>query len=608
MAQLLPQLLIEELIKQGFLNPALVDEIQQEILATDGDFGEALVKRNIVTDGDLLTLKSQIYHIPVIAAAGLQIDKDLSQDIPENIITLYRFIPFSREAGVLKVALVNPENIDALEALKFLASDKQLVLEKYLVNYADYQSLRQSFKSLGGEVGKALQSFTEENSASDLKINEKTESIENITAEAPVTRIVAAIIKHAVDVRASDIHMEPFEDRIRLRFRIDGDLQTTLSLPRTLLSALVTRIKILADMKIDETRLAQDGRFSTKINDRNVDFRVSTLPIRNGEKVVMRILDPMVGNISLTDLGLQGRSLEIILAGLARPFGSILITGPTGSGKSTTLAAMLRHVNDEGINIITLEDPIEYYVNGVNQSQIHEEIGYTFASGLRHILRQDPDIIMVGEIRDRETASLATQAALTGHVVLSTLHTNDTIGVIPRLIDMGVERYLLAPTLNAALAQRLVRKLCQTCKKKQLANPAEAEIIRRAIATMAPETQKDLPRDNFEVYKAGDGCPECGGKAYKGRMGIFEVLNMTDEVEAIILSSISEEALREAAVRQGMVTMFQDGIIKVLQGSTSLEEVLQAAQDYDEKEDVEVSPAEVAAITKEEEQKPTPSL
>lgn len=276
---------------------------------------------------------------------------------------------------------------------------------------------------------------------------------------------------------------------------------------------------------------------------------------------------------------------------------------PTGSGKSTTLAAMLRQINDDGINIITLEDPIEYYVNGVNQSQIHEEIGYTFASGLRHILRQDPDVIMVGEIRDRETAGLATQAALTGHIVLSTLHTNDTIGVIPRLVDMGVERYLLAPTLNVALAQRLVRKLCQNCKKKDKANIGEENIIKKGIATMPPEISKDLPKDNFEIYRAGSGCDECHGKAYKGRLGIFEVLTMNDEIEKIILGDISEEALRKAAEHQGMVTMFQDGIIKVLQGTTSLEEVLQSAQQYDEKDDAEVKTDEKAAITKEQDTK-----
>jgi type IV pilus assembly protein PilB len=400
-------------------------------------------------------------------------------------------------------------------------------------------------------------------------------------AEAPVTKIVAVIIRHAVESRASDIHIEPFEDRVRCRFRVDGVLVTALTLPKNLDSAVVTRIKILSDLKIDETRLAQDGRFSTRLNDRKIDFRVSTFPTKNGEKVVMRILDPLSGKVDLPDLGLDGRALEVMTQGMAKPFGAILITGPTGSGKSTTLAGMLKRMNTDDINIVTLEDPIEYYVDGVNQSQVHEEIGYTFAAGLRHILRQDPDVIMVGEIRDRETASLATQAALTGHIVLSTLHTNDAIGAIPRLIDMGVEKYLLPSTLNVAGAQRLLRKLCADCKLETKANPAETVILENAIKDMPASYQKELlSKDGYTIYKPNleNPCKQCGGKAFKGRIGIFEMMEMTPECEKIILGNISETALREEAKRQGMITMFQDGILKVLKGGVSLEELLEVAQ------------------------------
>ena len=392
---------------------------------------------------------------------------------------------------------------------------------------------------------------------------------------------MAVIIRHAVDSRASDIHIEPFEDRVRVRFRIDGVLVTALTLPKNLDTAVVTRIKILSDLKIDETRLAQDGRFSTNLNNRKIDFRVSTFPTKNGEKIVMRILDPLSGSVDLPDLGLDGRSLEVIVRGMAKPFGAILITGPTGSGKSTTLAGMLKRINTDDLNIVTLEDPIEYYVDGVNQSQIHEEIGYTFASGLRHILRQDPDVIMVGEIRDRETASLATQAALTGHIVLSTLHTNDAIGVVPRLIDMGVEKYLLPSTLNVAAAQRLLRRLCVDCKLKTKANPAETIIIENALKDMPSSYQKEfLSKDGYEIYKPNleNPCKTCGGKAFKGRMGIFEMLEMTPEFEKIILGNISDSAMHEEAKRQGMITMFQDGILKVLKGVVSLEELLEVAQ------------------------------
>jgi len=580
----LPQLLIEELINQGILTPESEREIEEEARRSGKDFGEVLVSRKVIDDAELLKIKSRIYQLPIVELSGVEVNRELLNYIPEEIINFYKVIPFAKEDSILRVGIINPENIDALEALKFIAAEKELTLEKYLVSYKDFETFYRGFKTLTMEVGKALESLAEEISEKELKITEETGGLEEITAEAPVTRIVAIIVKHAVENRASDIHIEPFETKIRLRFRIDGLLQTVLSLPLRLLSALVTRIKILADLKIDETRLPQDGRFSTKVGDRRVDFRVSTFPTRNGEKVVLRILDPLVGNIKLTDLGLEGRSLDLVRENMVKPFGEILITGPTGSGKSTTLAAVLREINDEEVNIVTLEDPIEYYIEGINQSQVHEEIGYTFASGLRHILRQDPDIIMVGEIRDKETAQLATQAALTGHVVLSTLHTNDTIGVIPRLIDMGVEKYLIAPTLNLAVAQRLLRRLCPSCKKKVKANAAEEHIIKQALEKMPPAVQKEFPKSNFEIYKSGPGCKECHGKAFKGRIGIFETLAMTDELENIILTNLSEGELRKEAKRQGMLTMFQDGIIKVLHGVTSLEELLTVAQENEEEQ------------------------
>ncbi len=587
MAFQLPQLLIDELTKLGSLTPEVLSEAEKEAARSEKDFGEVLVSKKLIDDAELLRIKSSIYQLPIVDLSGAEVNRELLNYISEDIINFYRVIPFAKEGSVLRVGVVNPENIDALEALKFIASDKELTLEKYLINYRDFENFSRSFRTLTTEVGKALESLSEELSQKELKITEKIGGIEDITAEAPVTRIVAVIVKHAVETRASDIHIEPFEAKIRIRFRIDGLLQTVLSLPRGLLSALVTRIKILTDLKIDETRLAQDGRFSTKLGDRRVDFRVSTFPTRNGEKVVLRILDPMVGNITLTDLGLEGRSLELVLENIVKPFGEILITGPTGSGKSTTLAAILRQINNDEVNIVTLEDPIEYFVEGVNQSQTHEEIGYTFASGLRHILRQDPDIIMVGEIRDGETASLATQAALTGHVVISTLHTNDTIGVIPRLVDMGVEKYLLAPTLNLAAAQRLLRKLCPSCKQKVKANVGEEHMIKQALEKIPAEIQKEFPKSGFEIYKAGEGCKDCRGKTYKGRIAIFETLAMTDELEKIILTNLSESELRKEAQRQGMITMFQDGIIKVLHGITSIEELLQVAQENEEEQESE---------------------
>ena len=577
----IPQTLIEELIKSGIVSEDSVGTLENLAQSQNKDIGQVLIDQGLMTEGGLLDFKSKVYQIPIVRLEEIDLDKEALKEIPEDTVTFYKVVPFAKENSNLKVGIVDPEDNNALEALKFVAGRAGLNIEKYLIGYKDFENVVKNYRTLTGEVGKALESLAEELEKKDIKEGPTKTKLEELSAEAPITKIVAVIVRHAVESRASDIHIEPFEDRVRIRFRIDGVLVTSLTLPKNLHSSIVTRIKILSDLKIDETRLAQDGRFATKLGERKIDFRVSTFPTKNGEKTVMRILDPMAGAITLADLGVEGRSLEIIQRGMDKPFGSILITGPTGSGQSTTLAAMLRVINTEDINIVTLEDPIEYFVDGVNQSQVHEEIGYTFASGLRHILRQDPDVIMVGEIRDKETAGLATQAALTGHIVLSTLHTNDSIGVVPRLIDMGVERYLIPPTLNVAAAQRLLRRLCPDCKIKVKANSGEEKIINDAIENMPPEYKKELYSEKgYFVYKPNtkNPCKTCAGKAFKGRVGIFATMEMTDEFEKIILGDLSEAAMREEAKRQGMINMFQDGILKVLRGVVSLEELLEVAQ------------------------------
>ena len=580
MAIKIPQTLVDELVRLNIISTQDIATFSDLAQNENKDFGQILIEKAVISDFDLLTIKSKLYRLPTVDLEGYEFNREVLKEFSEDVVNFYRIAPFGKEENILKVALINPEAIDALEALKFIAEDKNLVLDKYLVSYRDFDTIIRNYKTLSGEVGKALESLAEEREKKKGE-EDSIKSIEDITAEAPVSKIVAVLVKHAVESRASDIHIEPFEDRVRIRFRIDGILTTTLTLPKTLQSSVVTRIKILSDLKIDETRLAQDGRFSTKIGNRRIDFRVSTFPTKNGEKVVMRILDPLTGKVELPELGLDGRSAEVIERAMNKPFGSILITGPTGSGKSTTLAGMLKKMNSEDVNIVTLEDPIEYFVDGVNQSQVHEEIGYTFASGLRHILRQDPDIIMVGEIRDRETAGLATQAALTGHIVLSTLHTNDALGVVPRLINMGIEKYLIPSTLNVAAAQRLLRRLCQDCKLEVKANTAEEKMINEAILDMPTDYQKEnLSKSGYTIYKPNieNSCKKCGGKAFKGRIAIFEMLEMSDELEKIILGSISEAALRQEAKRQGMITIFQDGILKVLKGVVSLEELLEIAQ------------------------------
>ncbi|MDO8495181.1 MAG: ATPase, T2SS/T4P/T4SS family [bacterium] len=573
-----PQTLIQELLRQGLIAYEKLGSYEQQSQEQGKDFGRMLVELGVIKDADLLKIKSELYKLPPVDLTKVDIDKNLSKEIAEDVINFYQFIPFSKKGNVLSVGVVNPEDINALEALKFIAEDRGWSLEKYIISYTDFDRLLSNYSSITAEVGQVLEPINEDQSKAKLEMAVSGE-LGQITADSPITKVVAIIVKHAVDSKASDIHIEPYEKHIRVRFRVDGILQSALSLPRNLLSAIITRIKILSEMKIDELRLPQDGRFSTFI-DRKIDFRVSSLPTRNGEKIVMRILDPLVGNVDLPDLGLYGHSLDLVVRNIEKPFGAILITGPTGSGKSTTLYSLLRRYNSEGINVITLEDPIEYFLDGINQSQIHEEIGYTFASGLRHILRQDPDVIMVGEVRDRETAGLATNAALTGHVVLSTLHTNDAIGVIPRLIDMGVEKYLIAPTVNLAIAQRLLRKLCNNCKIKSEPNAGERKIIEQAVKSLPPVYKQEVDGGWKEIYRASkEGCKECNGKAYRGRIAIFEILEMSDRLEQIILGEISEAKIKEEAKRQEMIEMFQDGVIKVLRGITSLEELLQVAQE-----------------------------
>jgi len=574
------QTLIDELIKRKIISLKDLPVLEKEAEDFQKGIAEIIISKGLMNDKDLRRLKSEIFSIPEIEISEIKIKKELSKEFSEDVSRFYGIVPFEKVDSELKVGILNPGDIDALEALKFIAEDRNLEVKKYIISYQDFDKIIKEYQSLKEEVTEALEEIAEGIQKEKVELKLPTEGgLEQITAEAPITRVVGVMIKYAVDSRASDIHIEPYSDRIRIRFRIDGVLQLVITLPKDLLSSIVTRIKILSDLKIDESRLPQDGRFSTRLHRRKIDFRVSVLPTRNGEKIVMRILDPIVGKISLKDLGFDGRNLDVIEKNIAKPFGEILSTGPTGSGKTTTLYSILGILNVEGVNITTLEDPIEYFIDGINQSQVHEEIGFTFANGLRSILRQDPDIIMVGEIRDVETASLATQSALTGHLVLSTLHTNDAVGAIPRLINMSIEKYLLAPTLNLAMAQRLLRRLCDNCKIETKPNAGEEKIINDALATFSDIIKHEIPKDKKFFKPQPKGCKECNGKAFKGRIAIAEVLEMTDNLEKIVLGSFSEQAMRKEAFNQGMITMFQDGILKILKGVTTLAELLQVAQE-----------------------------
>lgn len=583
MAGIVPQVLLKELVRTKHLTAVDADGLVATAAKESKDVGTLIIEQGIMKDDELAAFKGALYRLPVVDFITTDADPKAFQEISTDVAEFYRVAPFALAEGVLKVGILDPEDINALEALRFIAADKGLKLERYVITYRDFAAAFKKTKSLSGEVGKALESITEAEGKKAASAEPELK-LEEITAESPVTKVVSTILLHAIDNRASDIHIEPFDEHTRVRFRVDGILQSVLDLPKNLHQAVATRIKILSELKIDETRVPQDGRFSIFKQKLKYDFRVSTFPTKAGEKVVMRILDPLSSRIDLAMLGIQRQSAERLKGAIEKPFGIILITGPTGSGKSTTIAGMLKQMNNDEVNIVTLEDPIEYYIDGVNQSQVHEEIGYTFANGLRSILRQDPDIIMVGEIRDRETAGLAVQSALTGHIVLSTLHTNDALGVVPRLIDMGVEKYLMPPVLNLAVAQRLLRRLCPTCKIQDTANEAERKIIDDGIREMPPAYGAEYKKDKYVVFRPNtkNPCKECGGKAFKGRIAIFEMLEMTRELEAIILGTISETAMREEAQRQGMITMFQDGIMKVLDGVVSLEELLEVAQAGDD--------------------------
>ena len=494
--------------------------------------------------------------------------------IPEDAARHYKMIPLNLSGNVLDVGLVEPDDVKAQEALNFLASRNGLVAQVFKISEEEWSKLIEQYAGLKEEVGEALEGLRKELAEEKEKVGLPEGVKGGREQEAPIIRMVETILKHGIESKASDIHIEPTMNKLRVRFRLDGTLQTVVVLPVEISPAIISRIKILSNLQIDETRRPQDGRFTTKVGEKAVDLRVAILPTARGEKAALRILDPAVGLKSLPELGITGRNLEVVERGIRKPFGMILMTGPTGSGKSTTIYGILQILNTDMVNIVSLEDPVEYYIDGVNQSQIRPELGYTFANGLRQILRQDPNIIVVGEMRDSETAGLAVQSALTGHLVLSTLHTNDAIGVIPRLIDMGVEPFLLPSALNVALAQRLVKRLCPDCKKEIEPPERIKKIILDAVETMSEQSRPKIKKESFKIYKA-QGCPKCNNKGTKGRIAVFEILEMTPQLEEIIISEPTESKILAESKRQGMITMLQDGVTKVLEGIVGFEELLQ---------------------------------
>ena len=542
----------------------------------------AILRLKLMDEERLIRAQAAYFRLPYVDLRNVILTKEALQVMPVETLENYKLIPFAKEEKVLRVAITNPHDLQALEALEFFAQQNQLRLELYLTSRRSFEDALRKTRNITSEVSEALevmQQTEKEKQTFQVKpsVAKKLETPAG-AAEAPIAKIVDVIISHAIESRASDIHIEPQEKELRIRFRVDGVLQSSLMVPKTAHPAIVSRIKILSNLKIDEQRLPQDGRFHMDINKKSVDFRVSTLPNVNGEKVVMRILDKSEGVPTLEELGLTGFKLTRLKENLGKPHGMMLVTGPTGSGKSTTLYSVLDILNKVGVNIVTLEDPVEYFIPGVNQSQINPEIGLTFASGLRSILRQDPNIIMVGEIRDRETAELAVHSSLTGHLVFSTLHTNDAVGAIPRLVDMGIETFLLTASVNLIMAQRLVRKICSSCKQ-EIPIPDEVRVmVQTELANLPSEEQAGFDLQAPKIF-IGKGCRICTTSGYLGRVGIFEVMPLSDKIKKLILNRASIADLAAEARAEGMIAMKQDGLIKVLKGVTTIEEVMRVTKE-----------------------------
>jgi type IV pilus assembly protein PilB len=561
------------LVDNGFVKAEVISQVQALQKQNGQDLGQLLIAQKTLDEEDLTKAKAAFFNVPYADLRQLQIPAQVMNLIPVESINFYNLVPFELTGRNLKVAITNPTNISALEALEFLGQKQNLQVQLFLASESSVAIAIGKKQNLKKVVGEALQDIKTKE-AGLLKPSEiKREVKPQVIEEAPIIKIVEVILSNAIEASASDIHIEPSEKDVRVRYRIDGILHTSLMLPKSVQPSIVTRLKILSNLKIDESRLPQDGRFHMDVGKKAVDLRVSILPLIYGEKIVMRILDKSTKAPTLDQLGMRGRALKWVNENIKKTHGIFLITGPTGSGKSTTLYSILTMLNTTSVNIITLEDPVEYFIEGVNQSQINPDIGMTFAAGLRSILRQDPNIVMVGEVRDKETAELAVQAALTGHLVFSTLHTNNAVGSIPRLIDMGMEPFLLTASINVVGAQRLVRKVCQDCKKEVPMSKALEEEIRASLPGIPDEYFDAIDKNNLKNYK-GDGCEKCGHTGYTGRMGIYEVLPMTAEIQDLVAEKASARKIFEQAQKLGMISLKQDGIIKVLRGDTTMDEVI----------------------------------
>ncbi len=577
------------MLEKGLIDEAKYTQLKTDLTKSPGNTAEVVYKSGFLTDEAYAKAYSDFYSVPYISLLEKKFDEELISKIPVQLAKTYALAPFlyDGEQNILHLAMRDPLD---LQFITFLEKKLGYKIIAYISPPSELAKVvDETFgKSIKEEVTQAL----EEINQTTLKIEESGQSLESIGSlkDAPVARIVNILLESAVKGGASDIHLEPGEDNMRIRYRVDGILSERHILPKAVQDSLVARIKILSNLKIDEKRIPQDGRFKVQVGDTFTDLRVSTLPTVNGEKVVIRLLKDEANIYTFKDLGLGGLSLKRFEEGLLKSNGIIIITGPTGSGKTVTLATALSKLNSVKVNVVTLEDPVEIKIKGVNQVQINPQAGLTFSSGLRSFLRQDPNIIMVGEIRDGETAELAIHAALTGHLVLSTLHTNSSAGAIPRLIDMGVENFLLASTLNVVLAQRLVRRVCNDCKlaydppedllkevKVVLESIGNTQLLESRDKQML-ESIKKVGAGSIKLYRSV-GCNKCNDTGYKGRSGIYEVLQVSEKIRTLIIDKGTESDINKVATSEGMITLLQDGYLKALEGVTTLEEVLRVAKE-----------------------------
>ncbi len=593
--------LAELLVKRNYITPEQLKKVQEEQKLKGGRVESHLVRLGYIKEDDLLSFLSAQYRVPSVKLSKIEINPNVIKLIPSSIAKKYFIIPVNRVGPKLTLAMADPSNIIVIDEVKFMtgfnvepvvASETDIIdaIKKYYGGGGDIAGLGSiSFQpgeyDLDEERLPATQGSgaTGDNDTIHVEdfdalvhgavdslevVQDQTQEDETSEIEGPIIKIVNGILIKAIKIGASDIHFEPYEKTFRVRYRVDGVLRREMTLPIQIKNAIVSRLKIMSKLDIAERRLPQDGRIKLRAKGREMDFRVSTIPVLHGEKVVLRLLDKSALQLDMTKLGFEESSLEDFKNAIRKPVGMILVTGPTGSGKTTTLYSALSELNKETENIITAEDPVEYNFMGINQVQMHEEIGLTFASSLRSFLRQDPDIIMVGEIRDFETAQIAVQAALTGHLVLSTVHTNDAPGTITRLIDMGIEPFLITSAVILILAQRLVRKICVDCKEPVKVHPQL--LIDLGVS---PDEVK-----SFQTFR-GKGCPICNNTGYKGRIGLYEVMPMKEEIKELVLARASTSEIKKEAIRLGMKTLRMSGIHKIKEGLTTIEEVLRSTME-----------------------------